>query len=135
GLGLSLVGAGASWDSILTALGQVALSILVAVIAALILLRYFPRLPFGRRLVLDKKLPAEEGYASTPEEDRRWLGKRGTAASDLRPAGIAHFNGERVDVVSEGDFIKAGQPIEVARVDGNRIVVRLCHEQPERRES
>ena len=135
GLGLSLVGAGATWDSILTALGQVALSILIAVIAALILLRYFPRLPFGKRLVLEKKLPAEEGYASSPEEDRRWLRKRGIAASDLRPAGIAHFNGERVDVVSEGDFIKAGQPIEVARVDGNRIVVRLYHEQPERRES
>jgi membrane-bound serine protease (ClpP class) len=135
GLGLSLVGAGATWDSMLTALGQVALSILVAVIVALILLRYLPRLPFGKRLVLEKKLPAEEGYASSPEEDRRWLGKRGTAATDLRPAGIAHFNGERVDVVSEGDFIDAGQPIEVARVDGNRIVVRLFHEQPERRES
>ena len=135
GLGLSLVGAGASWDSILTALGQVALAILIAVIAALILLRYFPRLPFGKRLILDKNLPAEEGYASSPEEDRRWLGKRGTAATDLRPAGIAHFNEERVDVVSEGDYINAGQPIEVARVDGNRIVVRLFHEQPERRES
>ena len=135
GLGLSLVGTGATWDSILSALGQVALSILVAVVAALFLLRYVPRLPFGKRLVLEKKLPAEEGYASSPEEDRRWLGKRGTAATDLRPAGIAHFNGERVDVVSEGEFIQAGQPIEVARVDGNRIVVRLCHEQTERRES
>ena len=135
GMGLSLVGAGASWDSMLTALGQVALAILLAVIAALILLRYVPRLPFGKRLVLDKQLPADEGYASSPEEDRRWLGKQGTAATDLRPAGIAHFNGERVDVVSEGDFISAGQSIEVARVDGNRIVVRLCHEQSERRES
>ena len=135
GLGLSLVGAGATWDSMLIALGQVALSILIAVILGLILLRYFPRLPFGKRLVLETKLPAEEGYASSPEEDRRWLGKRGTAATDLRPAGIAHFNGERVDVVSEGDFIDAGQPIEVARVDGNRIVVRLWHAQPERRES
>jgi membrane-bound serine protease (ClpP class) len=135
GLGLSLIGAGATWDSILSALGQVSLSILVAVVAALILLRYFPRLPFGRRLVLEKKLPAEEGYASSLEEDRRWLGKRGTAATDLRPAGIAHFNGERVDVVSEGDFIEAGQPIEVARVDGNRIVVRVWRTPPERRES
>ena len=135
GLGLSLVGAGATWDSMLTALGQVALSILVAIIAALFLLRYFPRLPFGKRLVLEKKLPAEEGYASSPEEDRRWLGKRGTTASDLRPAGIAHFNGERVDVVSEGDFIEAGQPIEVIRVEGNRIVVRLSLEQSEGRES
>ena len=81
GLGLSLVGAGASWDSILTALGQVALALLIAVIVALILLRYFPRLPIGKRLVLDKQLPAQEGYASSPEEDRRWLGKRGNCGN------------------------------------------------------
>jgi membrane-bound ClpP family serine protease len=29
-----------------------------------------------------------------------------------------------VDVVSEGEMVEAGQPIEVIRVDGNRIVVR-----------
>jgi len=29
-----------------------------------------------------------------------------------------------VDVVSDGEFIDAGEPITVARVDGNRIVVR-----------
>jgi membrane-bound ClpP family serine protease len=28
-----------------------------------------------------------------------------------------------VDVVSDGAFIEAGEPIEVIRVDGNRIVV------------
>jgi membrane-bound serine protease (ClpP class) len=49
---------------------------------------------------------------------------RGTAASTLRPAGIAHLDGERVDVVSDGELIEAGEPIEVIRVDGNRIVVR-----------
>ena len=47
------------------------------------------------------------------------------------PIGIAHLNGDRVDVVSEGDFINAGQPVEVARVDGNRIVVRLISEPTE----
>ena len=135
GLGLSLVGSGASGDSMLMAAGQVALSILVAVVVALVLLRFLPRLPFGKRLVLDKELPAKEGYASGPEKDRRWLGNRGSAATDLRPAGIAHLSGERVDVVSEGEFISAGQPIEVVRIDGNRIVVRLFQEQPERRES
>ena len=135
GLGLSLVGSGASGDSMLMAAGQVALSILVAVVVALVLLRFFPRLPFGKRLVLEKELPADEGYASGPGKDRRWLGDRGLAATDLRPAGIAHLSGERVDVVSEGEFIRAGQSIEVVRVEGNRIVVRLFQEQPERRDS
>ena len=42
----------------------------------------------------------------------------------MRPAGIAEIEGERVDVVSDGELIDAGQFIEVTRVDGNRIVVR-----------
>jgi membrane-bound serine protease (ClpP class) len=37
---------------------------------------------------------------------------------------VANLAGERVDVVSDGEFIEAGTPIEVIRVDGNRIVVR-----------
>jgi membrane-bound serine protease (ClpP class) len=135
GLGLSLVGAGATSEVILEAVGQVALSILIAVAVALLVLRYFGRIPWGKKLVLETKLPAEEGYASAPEEDHRWLGIQGTAASDLHPSGIANFKGERVDVVSDGEFIEVGQPITVVRVDGNRIVVRRFHETSEERGS
>jgi membrane-bound serine protease (ClpP class) len=124
GLGLSLVGAGATWEVVLTAVGRVAVALLAALAAALGLLRLFPRLPLGRRLVLETELATREGFASAPETDRAWLGKRGTAASPLRPAGIADIEGERVDVVSDGDFVDAGEPIAVVRVDGNRIVVR-----------
>lgn len=135
GLGLSLVGTGATWAVMLYALGQVVAALLLAVVLALVFLRFVPRLPFGRRLVLETGLPAEAGYASPPEADRRWLGKRGTAASTLRPAGIAHFDHERVDVVTEGEFIEAGDPIEVVRVEGNRIVVRRIEQNGERSES
>jgi membrane-bound serine protease (ClpP class) len=124
GFGLSLVGVGATWAVVVQALGQVAVSLLLAVLVSLAVLRVLPRLPVGRRLILDTELPVEGGYGSAPESDRRWVGKRGTAASPLRPAGLAHFDGERVDVVSDGDFIEPGSPIEVLRVDGNRIVVR-----------
>jgi membrane-bound serine protease (ClpP class) len=44
--------------------------------------------------------------------------------SPLRPAGVADLGGSRVDVVSDGSFIDAGAPVEVIRVDGNRVVVR-----------
>lgn len=124
GLGLSLVGEGATWTVIVTAMGQVALSLLLAIVAALVMLRFLPRLPFGRRLILETGLLAAAGYASAPESDRRRLGKPGTAVSPLRPAGIGHFDGERLDVVSDGEFIDPGAAIEIIRVDGNRIVVR-----------
>jgi membrane-bound serine protease (ClpP class) len=124
GLGLSVVGAGATWDVILRAGGRAAVSLLLALAGAVVMLRALPRLPFGRRLVLEQELAAQAGYASTPESDRQWVGKRGTTISPLRPAGIGQFDGERVDVMSDGVFIDAGQPIDVLRVDGDRIVVR-----------
>lgn len=52
------------------------------------------------------------------------VGARGVAASDLRPGGIARINGERVDVVTEGDFLPNGTTLEVVRDDGYRRVVR-----------
>jgi len=128
GLGLSLVGAGATWPVVLSAIGQVVVSLLLAIAASLVMLRFLPRLPFGRRLVLETELDAREGFASAPEADLMWLGKRGTAASTLRPAGIATLEGDRVDVVSDGEFIEAGEPITVVKVDGNRIVVRQLGE-------
>jgi membrane-bound serine protease (ClpP class) len=124
GLGMSLVGAGATVSVIVSALGRVAISILLAMAGALALLRFLPRLPFGRRLVLETGMQADLGYVSTPDSDRHWLGRSGTAVSPLRPAGIAEIDGVRVDVVSDGGFVEAGTPVEVTRVDGNRIVVR-----------
>jgi membrane-bound serine protease (ClpP class) len=124
GFALSLIGAGVTGAGLLFAVGRVSLSLLIALGASLALLRFLPRLPYGRRLVLDTGLTARTGYAAAPETDRRWIGKRGTARSPLRPAGIADLDGERVDVVSHGDYIETDTPIEVVRVDGNRIVVR-----------
>jgi membrane-bound serine protease (ClpP class) len=126
-LGLSLVGAGATWEVIVLAAVRVVVSLLLAIGAAVLLLRLLPRAAFGRRLILEDELPAKEGFTSAPERDLSWLGKRGIATSTLRPAGVAELGGERVDVVSDGEFIEAGEPIEVTRVDGNRIVVRRPH--------
>ncbi|MHB8765786.1 MAG: NfeD family protein [Deferrisomatales bacterium] len=124
GLGLTLVGAGATWGAVGAAAGRVALSLLLAIGAALALLRVLPQLPFGRRLVLETELPARDGFGSAPAGDRRWLGRQGVSRSPLRPSGIAEFDGERVDVVSQGEMIDAGTPVEVVQVEGNRVVVR-----------
>lgn len=121
---LSLLGGGDTAEVMLIATGRVVFSLLIAIVAGLALLRFLPRLPFGRRLILETGLSAAQGYASAPEGDLHWLGKTGLASSPLHPAGIAEIDGARVDVVSEGEMIDAGQRVEVTRVDGNRIVVR-----------
>jgi membrane-bound serine protease (ClpP class) len=124
GLSLSLIGGGATGEFVLKAVGRVVFSLLIALIASLVTLRFLPRLPFGRRLILETGLLAGAGGGSAPESDRNWLGKSGTALSPLRPAGIAEIEGKRVDVVSDGELIEPGVPVVVTRVDGNRIVVR-----------
>jgi len=123
-LGLTVVGEGATASAVVRGLGRAAFSILVALMGAIVLLRYLPKTPFGRRLILETSETAAEGYRSPPADDREWLGRSGSAASPLRPSGVADIDGRRVDVVSDGNFIEAGAPVVVTRVDGNRVVVR-----------
>lgn len=53
----------------------------------------------------------------------RFLGKEGTALSVLRPSGVANFDGIKLDVVSQGDFILKGTKVKIIKVEGRRIVV------------
>ncbi len=124
GLALSMVGAGDTAAVIVGVVWRVVLSLLAALLAGLLLLRFLPRLVLASRMILQTDLGSGPAYGSAPESDRNWLGKHGQTLSTLRPAGIAMIEGARVDVVSEGEMIEAGERIQVMRVDGNRIVVR-----------
>lgn len=60
----------------------------------------------------------------TQQDMQVLVGKRGMTSSVLRPAGIADFDGVRLNVVTEGGFIERDKPVEIVSVDGTRIVVR-----------
>jgi membrane-bound serine protease (ClpP class) len=130
GLALSLVGAADTHQDLLQAALRVVFALVAAIVASLVAMRFLPRTPVGRRLILDKGLSAGAGYASAPEDDLRRLHRTGRATTPLHPAGIAEIDGERVDVVSTGELIDAGEEVEVIRVDGNRVVVRSLHHPP-----
>jgi len=129
-LGLSMTGAGDTAAVIVATVWRVVVALLVALAAGVALLRFLPRLPFARRLVLESNLGTGPSHGSAPLSDQHWMGKRGHAASVLRPSGIADIEGQRVDVVSDGELIERGAPIQVIHVDGNRVVVRQAP-QPE----
>ncbi len=124
GLVMGMTGAGNTAQLLALVAARLLLAVLLAIGLSLFLLRFLTRLPGGRHLILETRLDAGHGYASPPPEDSHWLGRRGTAHSVLRPAGIAEIDGRRVDVVSEGELVEPGTPVQVMRVDGNRIVVR-----------
>lgn len=124
GLVLSMTGAGSTAAFLVLLAARMVLSLLVAIGLSLLLLRFLHKVPGARRLILDQELTAGSGYASPPPEEASLVGRTGRAWSVLRPAGIAEIDQRRWDVVSDGEMIEAGSPIEVIRVDGNRIVVR-----------
>lgn len=67
--------------------------------------------------------------AETPENNdlAYFVGREGTTHTVLRPAGMADFDGVKLNVVSDGEYIPSGCRIIVDRVEGNRIVVRAAN--------
>jgi membrane-bound serine protease (ClpP class) len=124
GLSLGMVGHGATVRAIVGAAGRVTFSMLAAIAVSLVLFRFLSRTPITRRLVLEAALPPGGGDAPAPAASGSMLGREGTTITPLRPAGIAEFDGERVDVVSLGEMIESGVAVVVHRMDGNRVVVR-----------
>ena len=83
-------------------------------------LKYFPRSPMGKRLILQQDAKTWQGY---DKDNQALLGQEGLTHSRLRPAGIAVIAGHRVDVVTQGEMIDENRPIRVLEIEGNRIVV------------
>lgn len=73
-------------------------------------------------LILKGSQSQAEGFVAT-DEYNRYLGKTGVTTTVLRPAGIADFDGERINVVSEGEFIAKGASVIVREVEGARVMV------------
>jgi membrane-bound serine protease (ClpP class) len=125
GLSLSLVGHGATVNAVMGAIGRISISVAMGLVLSLVIFRSLAKAPVGRRLILESALPAGGGEDEPVEHPRHaMLGRTGVTRTPLRPAGIAEIDGERMDVVSNGEMIDTGVTVVVTRLDGNRIVVR-----------
>lgn len=82
--------------------------------------RLLPHVPFARRMYLD----APEQTDSTDARSGL-LGSIGRTVTPLRPSGTALFDGEPVDVLSDGTLIESDEPVRVVEVSGNRV--RVVH--------
>ena len=105
-----------------------AILLLVGTISvAIILIVALYRLGYGKRIIksmiLNTEQKNEEGYVSTKGYEK-YLGMRGTVATPLRSAGTVIIDGNKVDAVSEAEFIDKDIEVEVIKIEGSRIVVR-----------
>ena len=103
---------------------SISIALLIAIIAAVILFKWIgTERGLLKKIILRDRTTTELGYVSTVER-KELIGKKGKTVTPLRPAGTAVFDGERIDVVSEGSFIEGNKPVTIVQVEGMRVVVR-----------
>jgi membrane-bound ClpP family serine protease len=107
-----------------------ALVITVIIVALLcIALSFVIRSATKGRLAHSKLVLHEVSMPTVDDKDLTFfVGRTGEARTALRPSGIAEFDGVRLNVVSDGEWIANGQKLRVERVEGNRIVVSPLRE-------
>lgn len=123
--GIALVGVGTIMAAMhfgtLTAVAL--LLVIIAVLAVLIswLLRSAAKGDMGKsKLFLHQK----DELCDQQQDMQVFVGHEGKTLSVLRPSGIGDFDGVRLNVVTEGEFIENGTPIRIVRVEGGKIVVK-----------
>lgn len=111
-------------DSVLQGVGYVSMMLLILGLLIVLSFRFSMTRRFWKRLSLTTRQTKNEGYVAPIQKLESYFGRQGVALSTLRPAGTADFDGERLDVVTEGGFIPKGTPIKVIAVEGTRVIVR-----------
>lgn len=114
-------------------LGILTLLILVVIVpfGGRLAITIWPNTPIGRKFILHPPSP-QSTIAETPQslELERLRGRYGKTLSSLRPAGAVDFDGQRVDAMSEGIMIDAGQWVRCIDIRGGAAIVRLTEGPP-----
>jgi membrane-bound serine protease (ClpP class) len=92
-----------------------AVTSVLMVVSGLAFLAYLPKSPAWQRRFQEN--------AAASAEPMLTVGQRGTVTTALHPWGVAEFNGVAVNVITEGDFLDPGAPVQVERIEDDRIVV------------
>ncbi|PIQ10992.1 MAG: peptidase [Ignavibacteriales bacterium CG18_big_fil_WC_8_21_14_2_50_31_20] len=111
-------------DILSIAIIQLASSFVLSAIIIYFLAKTLPKSTMWNKLILNKSIKENSGYTSK-KEYHDLVGKVGETLTDLRPAGTATIDGERYDVVSQGDFIVKNTKIIVSKEEGSKIVVKV----------
>jgi membrane-bound serine protease (ClpP class) len=120
---LALLGARPTSGDVMQAFAVLGASLVISAAVIYGWLRHLPNSGRFSGLFLRGAVAQSEGYISAvPRADL--VGMDGVAITDLRPAGTAQIGSERVDVVTEGEYVHQGSPIRVIRSEGYRHVVR-----------
>lgn len=126
--GIALSFAGNPGRGLITLVGV----FLILVTVGPLIVRYYPRTPLGKKFMLARP-DEDDTMAAMPNyiEMEQLRGRYGRTVSALRPSGVTLFDGKRVDTITQGEMIDAGQWVRVIDVQSNRVIVRRVEKPPE----
>lgn len=112
-----------SAETFLGGLLTLGLALVMAVIIILIAFRFLRKSRLWNRLILSHSESKDRGYVG-PRDISDLLGIDGKALTPLRPSGMVSLcNGQRVDAISEGNYIAAGTEVVVSGFSSGSVVV------------
>lgn len=123
---MALIGGGLPYvdmDQVSVAIIQLGGALVVSIVIIAIIIKYLPKSTLFNRLILADEEKADKGFVSS-KSLLDLVGNEGVSLTTLRPAGMADFNGNKIDVVADGDYVQQGTKVKVLRVEGSKVVVR-----------
>jgi membrane-bound ClpP family serine protease len=96
------------------------LFLIILVIAIILMFAAYKILAFKNSPFILKENLEEDTY-----DIQYFVGKVGRAVTPLRPSGTGEFEGVRLDVITQGDFIKKDSAIKIFKVEKRKIIVEL----------
>lgn len=120
---LAMLGSLPSFQDVVQSLAVLVTALILTGAVFVAWIRHLPNSTRFRGLILADGLPSSDGFVSARVRPEL-VGQEARAVTDLRPAGTVMINDERIDVVTEGDYIKSGSTVRIVRAEGHRHVVR-----------
>ena len=103
----------------LAALGITLIILAVMGIVISLTLRHFRH----SSVILNETESVADGYVAVKDMEV-FVGKEGMTTTVLRPTGMAEFEGVKLNVQADGEYIPKDIRVRVERVEGTRVVVR-----------
>ena len=124
GIILLAASVGIAYWKLTSTLAMIATILAVLGLVFLLIFLFFilPHTKLGHALILKESALADDG-SSAVDDNSRYVGLEGVAITNLRPSGNAKILDERVDVITDGQFVDKGTPIKVVKAVAGRVVV------------
>jgi len=117
--GIAMIGYGIFKASKAYGYSGTVITVVVSVAISLIMIRIVLKTRAVKLIGLDY----DQKGTSAVDDYSFLVGKEGKAISDLRPSGIAIIEGNRYDVVTDGEYIDETTALIVKKIEGTRILV------------